>query len=61
MSAGDLWQLPGGHRAIETEGSTPDVLRVMVIPPGWPWCKPVQEVARSLCVRVPMRYCGGAQ
>jgi len=60
MSAGDKWQLPGGHLAIEVDGSTPDTLRVCVIPPGWAWVKPPQDVARVLCERLPMRYYGGA-
>jgi hypothetical protein len=60
MSQGELWELPGGHRAIETDGSTPDTLRVMILPPGWPWFKPPQTVPRALCTRLPMRYHGGA-
>ena len=60
MSAGDRWTLPGGHSAIEVEGSTVDTLRVMIVVPGWPWPKPPQEVARVLCERAPMRYYGGA-
>ena len=58
--AGDLWEIPGGHRAIEADGSTADTLRLMVMPPGWPWLKPAQSVARDLCRKLPMRYYGGA-
>jgi hypothetical protein len=33
MSAGDPWLLPGGHKAIEMQGSTDDVLQLRVIKP----------------------------
>ena len=60
MTAGTLWTLPGGHRALEVSGSTRDYLRVSVITPGWPFPKPPQDVPRALCERAPMRYHGGA-
>ena len=60
MTAGTLWTMPGGHKAIEVEGSTRTTLRLSVIAPGWPFPKPPVEVARCLCERAPMRYHGGA-
>jgi hypothetical protein len=60
MSAGDRWRLPGGHEAIELDGSTRDVLRVARIVPHWPFPAPPQDVARSLCERMPSRYLRGA-
>ena len=60
MSAGQLWGLPGGHRAIELDGSTRTVLRVAVIRPNWPFPNAPQEVARDLCERLPMRYHGAS-
>lgn len=60
MSTGDLWEIPGGHRAIEVEGSTHDVLRLAVIPPDWSWLKPPVDVARVLCTPLPMKYYKGA-
>lgn len=59
MSAGDLWSMPGGHQALEMEGSTHDVLRLSVIVPNWPFPKPPVTVARSLCERLPSRYLHG--
>lgn len=59
MSAGDRWKLPGGHEALEIDGSTRSVLRVCVIVPGWPFPKPPQEVARKLCTAMPSRYLKG--
>ncbi len=57
MSVGDKWMLPGGHVGIETEGSTRDVLRVLVLrPPCW---LPAKEVARTLCEPMSMRYYHG--
>jgi hypothetical protein len=58
MSAGDKWELPGGHQAIEVSGSTRDYLRVCVIKPNWPFANAPQEVARTLCTKLPMRYYG---
>lgn len=60
MSAGNLWSLPGGHEAIELDGSTRDLLRVSVIVPGWPFPKPPITVARNLCKLLPLRYLKGA-
>lgn len=37
------------------EGSTRDVLVVAIRPPNWPFLSPKQEVARSLCERMPSR------
>lgn len=59
MSAGDKWALPGGHEAIEVEGSTRDTLRVMLLVPDWPFPKPPQDVVRALCQRMPSRYLHG--
>lgn len=56
MSAGQLWEIPGGHRALEVENSTRDTLRLCVIVPDWPFPKPPIQVARSLCTKLPMRY-----
>jgi len=55
MSNGDLWEIPGGHRAIEVDGSTPDRLALRIIQPG-EWLQGRQIVARNLCTRLPMRY-----
>lgn len=60
MSAGDVWEMPGGHRALEMDGSTRTVLRLAVIVPNWPFPKPPVEVARSLCKRLPSKYLSGA-
>jgi len=60
VTAGTLWELPGGHHALEIEGSTRDVLRVARIVPNWPFPAPAQEVARSLCKPLPSRYLHGA-
>ena len=59
MSAGDLWAMPGGHRTLEMNGSSHDVLRLSVIVPGWPYPKPPVTVARNLCERLPCRYLPG--
>lgn len=59
MSNGDLWEMPGGHRAIEVSGSTSTLLRLSVIDPSWPFPKPPIEVARVLCKRLPMKYYHG--
>ena len=56
MSAGDVWFIPGGHKALELDGSTRDVLRLAVIVPAWPFPKPPVEVVRSLCEKAPSRY-----
>lgn len=60
MTAGNLWTLPGGHEAIEVEGSTRDTLRVCVIVPNWPFPRPTTNVPRSLCTLMPSRYLKGA-
>ncbi len=60
MSAGNLYQLPGGQEAIEVEGSTRDLLRVMPIRPNWPFPVPTITVARKLCKLLPSRYLKGA-
>lgn len=60
MSQGQLWEMPGGHRAIEVSGSTRQVLRLSVITPNWPFPKPPVEVARRLCKALPMKYYHGA-
>ena len=53
---GTRWRLPGGHEAIEMEGSTRTVLVVAIRKPNWPFLSPKQEVARNLCERMPSRY-----
>ena len=60
MSAGYLYELPGGQHGIEVEGSTRDVLRVMPIHPNWPFPLPPITVARKLCKLLPSRYLKGA-
>ena len=60
MTAGNRWTLPGGREAIEVEGSTRDVLRVMPIRPNWPFPLPTITVARKLCKLLPSRYLKGA-
>jgi hypothetical protein len=56
---GDKHILPGGHEAIEIDGSTAEVLRVRIIQPGDQWLQNAQSVARVLCTRAPMRYFDG--
>jgi hypothetical protein len=53
---GTRWELPGGHQALEVDGSTRDTLRVCVIREHWPWPQAPQTVARDLCKRMPSRY-----
>ncbi len=60
MTAGNRYSLPGGTEAIEVEGSTRDLLRVMPIRPNWPFPLPVMTVARKLCTLLPSRYLKGA-
>jgi hypothetical protein len=61
MAAGDKWELPGGHKALEVAGSTASTLVVCIIPdPPWPFPKPPQMVARNLCKKLPSRYGGGS-
>lgn len=60
MTAGNRYRLPSGHDAIEVEGSTRDVLRVMPIRPNWPFPVPTITVARKLCTLLPSRYLKGA-
>lgn len=57
---GDTWEIPGAHRALELDGSTRDILRVSVIPPGWEWLKPPMLVPRNLCTKLPSRYLRGS-
>jgi hypothetical protein len=54
MSQGDLWEMPGAHRALEVSGSTRTTLRLSVIDPKWPFPKPPIEVARTLCKPLPI-------
>ena len=56
MSAGDLWQLPDGRKALELDGSSSHSLRVAPIKEHWPFPAPPERVARSKCVRLPSRY-----
>ena len=51
-----MWELPGGHRALEVDGSTRDLLRVCVVVQNWPFPKPPVEIVRSLCTMLPSRY-----
>lgn len=53
---GTLWELPGGHRALEVSGSTGQILRVCVIRSNWPFPEAPREVVRSLCTQLPSRY-----
>ena len=54
---GHKWAIPGGHVAIETEGSTRDSLRLLVLSgPAW---LPPKDIPRALCTPLPMRYYGG--
>lgn len=59
MSAGTLWQLPDGRRAIELEGSQGGLLRVAPIVPAWQWLGAAEVAALRLCRPLPMRYHGG--
>ncbi len=59
-SPGNKWRLPGGHEAIEVEGSTRDTLRVCVMVPRWPFPSPTINVPRNLCQLMPSRYLKGA-
>lgn len=56
MSAGDRWEIQGMHQGIETDGSTRDMLRLMMLKPDWPFPVGIREVPRVLCKRVPSRY-----
>lgn len=56
MSAGDVWFVPSGRRAIELQGSTKAVLRLAVIDETWPFPRPAVEYARVLCTPAPSRY-----
>lgn len=58
MSAGDVWLIPGGHRALELSHSTRDVLVLSIMDPHWPFPKPPVSVPRDLCVKQPSRYHG---
>jgi hypothetical protein len=59
LSAGQLWGLPGGHRAIETDGSTRDRLNLLRLEPGNPGWRPATLVPANLCTPLPMKYHGG--
>jgi hypothetical protein len=52
---GDVWIMPGGHRALEVDGSTRDTLRLRVIQPDQ-WLQNAVNCARSLCTPAEMRY-----
>jgi hypothetical protein len=52
---GDLWTMPGGHKAIEVDGSTRDTLRLRVIQQDQ-WLQNAVTCARSLCTPAEMRY-----
>lgn len=56
MSAGDRWEIPGMHQGIETDGSTRDMLRLMMLKQDWPFPVGIREVPRVLCKRLPSRY-----
>lgn len=56
MSAGDPWLIPGGHKALEMENSTRDVLLLRIIKP--PWLGDQLAVPRVLCTPVQARYHG---
>jgi hypothetical protein len=59
LSAGQLWQLPGGARALETDRSTRDRLSLLRIEDGGQWVRPATMVPRDLCTALPMKYHGG--
>jgi hypothetical protein len=59
MSAGQLWALPGGYRAIETDRSTIDRLSLLRLEDGAPAFRTAVMVPRNLCSALPMRYHGG--
>ncbi len=60
MSAGDLWQLPDGRRALELDGSRGGLLRVAPVVEHWPFPAPAEVTARRFCTRLPSRYLHGA-
>lgn len=59
MSAGDVWQVPGGKRALELSASTRSTLVLAVIEPTWPWPRPPVSLPREMCTRLPSRYLHG--
>lgn len=60
MSAGDVWQVPGGKRALELSASTRSILVLAVIEPDWPFPRPPISLPREMCTRLPSRYLHGA-
>lgn len=56
MSAGTRWRLPDGRDAIEIEGSTARLLKVIPIRENWPWPLPPIFVLRGTVKRLPSRY-----
>ncbi len=60
MSAGDVWQVPGGKRALELSSSSPRILVLAVIEPDWHFPRPPVSLPREMCQRLPSRYLHGA-
>jgi hypothetical protein len=58
VSAGDLWRLPDGRKALELDGSSGGQLRVSPLAPkDWPFQLTGSEVvAKALCTQLPSRY-----
>lgn len=59
MSAGDVWQVPGGKRALELSSSSPRILVLSVIEEHWPFPRPPISLPREMCTRLPSRYLHG--
>lgn len=55
MSAGKVWELPDGRKAVELDGSCGGLLRVSPIVPNWPFPGPPEIVAERLCVEIKSR------
>jgi len=60
MSAGDVWQVPGGKRALELSSSSPRILVLAIIDEHWPFPRPPVSLPREMCTRLPSRYLHGA-
>ena len=60
MAAGDRWRLVDGREAVEMPGSTPNLLRLAVVVPWWPWPNAPTYVERAGCTLMTSRYLHGA-
>ena len=58
MSAGDVWKLPDGQRALEIRRSGRQLL-LCVMNPHWPFPAPPITMPVSHCRREPSRYLHG--